>query len=164
MRKNSMKKKKGSKDVLCPGVPRYVVWVWFLELHHPFVGSKTYHKIDCIQRAFPSYFPWETKYRKIPKEVHEAFSRECYPERYKWETEEKSEDGIKSGKGILAMIQESTMINPPEPLTEKMLMNFISDMNKIQKDRMKRKKEIGRIWNKHYSKYGIECREREFLI
>lgn len=60
--------------------PNEVLWVL---LSPKMVGSDTYEEIERIIAKYPEYFPWETKYNSIPKEVHEAYIKEKYPDRDK---------------------------------------------------------------------------------
>jgi len=136
-------------------IPEEVWRVWAIEqAGHP-VGAKTYAEIQKIIDKYPEYFPWEHKYKSIPQEVHDAFTRECYPERFKpyeW-TEFK-------GMSLIEQIQQE--LTAIVPLTKESFTKIFTDM--IEQDNRKRKEKfeeeirVKKIWNKHYSKYKLEYR------
>lgn len=114
------------------------------------VGLETYNKISAIIDKYPAYFPWEHAYKKIPKEVHEGFKRECYPELY-----ELLESPVGPGKGIMSEIN----IYTPQKFTLETIRKAFKDMEAHRVMQEKREIEINQIWDKHYKKYRLPYRK-----
>lgn len=160
-------KRTGCLGVPLVEMPGYVQWAMMMSQLR-YVGSNIYKRIKLIQRAFPKFFPWETKYNAIPKEVHEAFQKECYPGRYEWtgmagtsvfpKFDESGEK--KSMPGLLAQMESAAVEH--KPLTENDIRDFFKTLQEHDKKKFARRKEVKRIWDKHYRVYGLECREPEF--
>lgn len=152
-------------------VPGYVWWAITIELRG-FCSIQQYKKVKAIHKAFPKYFPWEAKYNQVSKEVHDAFELECYPERVQQRIEAEKilsgETEMKYGPGIWGQMQDSTLMEPVKiEFSMEDLLKTFTDMaeqqRKAQLARIKRSKEVKRIWDKHYKSFGLECREPEFF-
>lgn len=120
------------------------------------VGIDTYNKIQDIIDRNPKYFEWEHKYKAIPKEVHDAYLVESHGNIT--DILLNSSDGI----GLIEYVNHSISIDYNRDYN-KTFMESIKEMDKLvankkmaeDKTRMKRIK----IWDKHYSKYGLEYRD-----
>ncbi len=144
-------------------VPADVLKVWTIYHNNIAVGVKTLELINDIIDKNPKYFEWEHKYKNIPNKVHEAFSKECYPNKWidfnEWQLATKGEVNCK--KGIMEHIRD----NPTEvtTLTKESLDTIIKDLFEarvIERDKEKAEhKRVKAIWNKHYKKYNLKYRE-----
>lgn len=128
-------------------IPSEVLWVWAVQRYA--VGLDTMKKMTDIIARHPKYFPWEHLYDSIPAGVHEAFQRECYPERFK-----PFAEVIPPGDGLIYQISSPR----EDTLTEAKMCEIIEALD--ERDRMydESRKRRSRIWNKHYSKYGLKER------
>lgn len=128
-------------------IPNEVVWVYIIQWGKQAVGSNTYEEMERIIEKYPKYFPWEHKYKSIPKEIHEAYRREKNPDRDK--------PIVCSGEGLLAQIKTSKVMKPSELNIEKFFKDLEDDYKKEQEKKDKNKV----LWDKYYSKYDLEYRE-----
>ena len=142
------------KEYLFSDIPDEVMKVYTIGHYGQPIGMELYNECQKVIDKYPQYFEWEHKYKKIPKEVHEAYLDELYPDRHKpidWEYK-----GDKS-KGILATIREQ------QPYTGKVTKQDMIDFFEYpQKQREKERQETQRqkaIWDKHYKKYKLEYRK-----
>lgn len=138
-------------------MPHEVWWAWCIQ-EQGFCGSNTMRELNRIIDEYPEYFPWEHKYKEIPKSVHDAFSRECYPKQFepiKWEENN-------DGKGMWGVVKNTksvdVVIKDNEQLSD-ILKGFSENMKKRDQKRIANEKRIKKIWDKHYRKFGLECRE-----
>lgn len=144
-------------------MPEEVYWIKCLQISTPYIGIDTYNKALEIQEKHPEYFPWETKYKSIPKEVHEAYSKEAYPETHReprkvFEDFEKG-DGIKAGKGLMETIREGHTTVTNLPTMEEMREAFKDMERREEAHKEKKRKEnlrLRKIWKKHYKKYNLD--------
>lgn len=135
-------------------IPNEVMWVWTLEYIGQPVGSDTMDKIDGIIDKYPTYFKWEHLYKSIPQEVHDAYSKEAYPDRWKpivWNDNK--------GKGLMNLNEPVTI----KPITIESFDKFFKDIEDmrikdIEDERLKHIK-FKAIWDKHYSKYKLKYRK-----
>lgn len=138
--------------------PNDVIWVWLIQSSSQPVGSSTILEINKIIKEYPEYFPWEHKYNSIPNEVHEAFMRECYPEKYKPITFDEF-DGINNG----LMAQLPKVEYAYNALTSKDIKEFFDNMEKQNKEKIEAQKNetqrVKEIWDKYYSNYKLEFRK-----
>ena len=132
------------------GIPEEVWKVQVIVTTRQYVGGKTMDEIKRVIKKYPEYFPWETTYNSIPQEVHDAYQKEAFPERFK-----PIEFGENDGKGIQKAIEESLQKPVKMAMTFQDLAEFVESMNKHKRERAEREKEIERIWNKHYKKYKL---------
>lgn len=139
--------------------PKDVQRVWAIQMHGQPVGTSMFTKIKKIIEDNPTYFKWEHAYSAIPKEVHDAFMKECYPER--WEYLNNNDPIACDGGGIRSIIEPRNSDYSTSTKSLKALFEgMIECANKMEEKRFKRKKEVEAIWNKYYKVYGLECRER----
>lgn len=141
-------------------MPKEVYWAKFIGI--TFIGGECvqqvgidqHNKIREIQKKYPEWFPWETKYDSIPQEVHEAYKREAYP--YLYEAIDVGAFDKKNDWPTEAYVCD------PDSFTFESMMKSISDMHKRQNEedrkRKQQKAKDRKLWNKHYSKYGLEYR------
>lgn len=136
-------------------VPDDVMWVWAIQLSCRYgVGMATIEKMERIINENPKYFVWEHKYKSIPKEVHEAFIEECYPN--------KPVEFNNDVKRLSIYEELSKPYEPAPPLTEKSLFMLIEEM--VEKEERRKQLEkaeherVKKIWDKHYSKYDLKFR------
>ena len=126
-------------------IPDEVLWVLTLPRY---VGSDTYKKAEEIIAKYPEYFPWETKYNSIPKEVHQAYIKEKYPD--------KDEPIVCTG-GISQMIKDDSFVY--KQLTSDEILQYFKDWDKLLESDLEIKREDKKLWDKHYKKYNLEFRE-----
>jgi hypothetical protein len=111
-------------------MPMEVKRVFALQgLNQP-IGLKRWKEIEEIIEKYPKYFPWETKYNTVPQEVHIAYSEEAY------------------GMSFINQIKNND-IKEYAPAT----MEEFLEIGKNHEP-----KDFKTIWDKHYSKYGVEYR------
>lgn len=141
------------KEFTYDDVPLEVWEVWAIQLVGQPVGMKTWNRCNETIKRYPEYFPWEYKYDKIPKEVHQAYDREAHPERY----EPLNLENREWFTGIIPNIP------PPEPQPERTISEMFSLLVKQEREAEDRKraekKKAKAIWNKHYYKYDLEFRD-----
>lgn len=154
--------KNKNKGFRLDDMPQEVYWAKFIGAHWDgrefiqMVGTDQYNKIRQIQKKYPEWFPWETKYDEIPEEVHEAYKREAYPYLY---------EAIDVG-ALTKDKNDSTPVKPwtdtYDGLTLETLNQFMDEMyNRMEEQERKRKEEKAKakkLWDKHYKKYGLEYR------
>lgn len=131
-------------------IPNEVLWVLTLPRC---VGSDTYRRVEEIIAKYPEYFPWETKYNSIPKEVHQAYIKEKYPDRDK---------PISCGEGLIAEMRKSEVKYYNDYLGKSFQELWDDLLNMEQQIRVKeaeRYKKDKKLWDKHYKKYKLEFRE-----
>lgn len=123
-------------------------------------GMKTWEKVNEVVAKYPEHFPWNAAYSKIPKEVHDAFNQECYPEI--WATTSGCEY---NGPGIIEQLNRSYTYDPGL-LTHEVVKDFFEGLTKRENERYAKhvteQKRIKKIWNKHYSKYELPYQEQYF--
>ena len=127
------------------------------------MGLKMYERCEQIIENNPLYFPWETKYKSLPKEVHEAYLNEKNPDRNLTIEEYNAKHGESIGliPSIMKMKTSVINYNPSSgdfSLSEsiKMLIDTQSLERKSREQREKREKEL---WDKHYKKHGLEYKK-----
>ena len=132
-------------------MPKEVQLVLAIQYHNQPVGLDTLKMIDDVMSRNPKYFPWEIKYKSIPREVHEAFRNECYPPK-NWEA------NIPYGEGIFAEINKYNLSQ--SPITEESLAEMFKLMKESENNRHREEKaeklRVMKIWDKHYKKYNLE--------
>lgn len=137
-------------------IPDEVWWVTVMQMQ-PYIGMSAYEKMTEIMARYPEYFPWETKYNSIPNDVHEAFRNECWPDAFKgWDIP------IVCDKGFFAQIKEQGPVYTGElPKGETFFSLYekhIANLKKQERDEIIENKRLKKIWDKHYSKYGLPYR------
>tara|TARA_R110000868_G_scaffold14426_4_gene67220 strand:+ start:31335 stop:31772 length:438 start_codon:yes stop_codon:yes gene_type:complete len=121
-----------------------------------YCGEEQYKRINDTIKKYPEYFPWETKYNSISKEVHDKYKLAIsqlhdtiYPKAG------KVNDMI-PGEGIFSYIRRQ----PVEPLTEKTIKDAFKYMFvTLPKQQSLFETEKRRIWNKFYKKYNLKYRD-----
>jgi hypothetical protein len=138
-------------------IPHKVLVVKAMLATRAIVGSDTYKLIEDTIDKYPEYFEWEHKYHTIPDEVHNAFMKEAYPER--WESYNNIGKSIESGngKGIMQYIRESEV--EVGTLSKAVFDKLIDDINNRAEVEYENKERIKKIWYKHYGKYNLKFRE-----
>ena len=141
--------------------PEEVQKVWVIQMMGSRIGGDLYKEVQDIISRNPKYFPYETAYNKIPKEVHEAYFDEEYQSTIDtFESFFGDEEKIKGqfSDGLLSSLRQTS-----KPTEVKSLKEILEDLiaqdaknKKIREDKTKRKKEI---WDKHYKKYGLEYKD-----
>lgn len=123
------------------------------------VGLGTYNRMKDIENRYPEWFPWETKYKSIPQEVHDAYLDEKYPNRHKplhWQSEY-------TGIGILKAMERHQGNRPFKmPETQKefsdMWAEIISKEQQMREQEKEKYEVEKKLWDKHYRKYKLEYR------
>lgn len=143
-------KKQELKDI-----PTEVLWAFQIQLCGQPVGQKIYEEVKSVIDKYPQYFQWEHKYKSIPQEVHDAFLKERYPE-----LEEPIDFSKSSMQGIMANLgsQEPirTLLSKNE--FEEIFKNIYKKLEEKEKEKNEELKRVKKIWDKHYSKFGLEFR------
>ena len=139
-------------------VPREVYWVLTAQQARAIMGKDDYDRANDIINKYPEYFPWEHKYKSIPKEVHDAFKAECYPERGK--PIEEIFDDLKVGVGLREQLKNQPVGVIPTKFTQSDFEELFNSLQEAQKKRMEEEKaeekRVKKIWDKHYKKYGLK--------
>jgi hypothetical protein len=138
-------------------IPQDVLFVWGIQGARQSVGLSTYNEVSDIIKKYPEWFKWETAYDKIPQYVHDAYRGEAYS--YEMVP-------IKRNEGFVGMIP--TLLAEPEivdrntgdrasifEMFAKLFENDLKERERKEAERIERK----RVWDKHYSKYGLEYRD-----
>lgn len=121
-----------------------------------YCGAEQYKRISDTIKKYPEYFPWETKYNSIPKEVHDKYKKlinqlhdTIYPK------VEEVNDMI-PGEGIYSYINRQPII----PLTKKTMDEALKYMF-VTAPKQHALYEEGkrRIWKDVYSKYKLKYHE-----
>ena len=134
-------------------IPDDVWWVYIIQSTHTAIDSYMYDKIDKIIKENPKYFPWEHKYASIPKEIHNAYSKEKHSNKFK-------SINIPSGEGLIAEINKSKIYNYPKNKSFKELFKELNQYEAEQRQKEKDKyKKDKNLWDKHYKKYNLEYRK-----
>lgn len=109
---------------------------------YKFIEGEELEKVQATIDKYPEYFPWEHKWTSIPKEVHEAYNREAYPERYEpWGALVTSGEGLweKMNKKEMSFIK-SKKANKPIDL-RKVFAEWFKEEEK-QRKKEKRKENM----------------------
>lgn len=136
-------------------IPSEVSWALVIIQTNQEIGCDTYEEIERIIAKYPEYFPWETKYNSIPKEVHEAYIKEKYPDR------DKPIVCTSDGEGLYSKIKIEPFIY--KEYTSDEIMEWFRQLETIVvKERneaaLQRKKDK-KLWDKYYKKYNLEYRK-----
>lgn len=115
-----------------------------------YVGRETMERINTIIDKYPEWFPWEHKYKSIPKEVHDAYYKEKYP----------NPDFKPLVKGIYEQMKEQPRETTFTINSLREIFNrLFDDDNEKALLRQYKKQQDKELWDKHYSKYNLEYRE-----
>jgi len=129
-------------------IPKEVVEAMGIRMSR-FVGKALMDRYQDIVARYPKWFPWETKYRSVPQEVHDAYWKEKYPPL----------DFSKPGKGLWEQINKK----PKKTKKTQSLTEMLEELSKIEEKRRKkeiaRKKKDKKLWDKYYKPYKLEYRE-----
>ena len=117
----------------------------------PFVGSKTYSKIQEIISKYPEYFPWEHAYKKVPTEVHDAYREEERTVYYEVYPRQK----VDTECGILAQISKQVKF---EDIPTMPFADYVKIQQQIMDKEAELETRLKTAWNKHYKKYKLEYR------
>lgn len=150
--------------------PSDVAWVWVIQQSGQPVGLQTYEEIERVIDENPEYFPWEHKFKSIPKEVYQAYRFEAFPPRELTDEEFLlcynnenliNKEGNPSGKSIMEQIGENkpTLL---KTLTGKEIADMFRKSLKEDEKRLQDAKtehnRLKAIWDKHYAIYKLEFR------
>lgn len=123
------------------------------------VGRKFIERMQEIEEKYPEWFPWEQKYKSIPKEVHEAYRKEKLGfdinNLGEWRDKELS-------KGWLTMLEEDAMIvefNIEDKPIQTLLDEAWNEMEKVKLRVIDDEKKDKALWDKHYKKYKLPWRK-----
>jgi len=121
------------------------------------MGLKMYNRCQEIIDNNPKWFAWEHKYKSIPKEVHDAYMDEKYPDRNKPLVFTEG-----SNKGILVLINESRNAHLNLSKETFSIVDAMKDLFEMQekqdKEMFAKEKQDKELWDKHYKKYKLEFR------
>ena len=142
-------------------IPHEVAWVLCVQMGQMPLGRDGYKKAQEIIEKYPEHFPWEHKYKSIPKEVHDAFESECYPERGK--PIESIFDDLEEGLGLREQVKNQTCATAiPTKLTKDDFVRFLDEMEEAERKRKEEERaeeiRVKNIWDKHYKKYNLKYR------
>jgi hypothetical protein len=142
-------------------IPNEVAWVLCVQMGQIPLGRDGYEKAQSIIEKYPEHFPWEHKYKSIPKEVHEAFEAECYPERGK--SVESLFDDLEVGDSLREQVknQKSAGVIPTK-LTKDDFVRMLDEMEEAERKRKEEERaeevRVKKIWDKHYKRYNLKYR------
>jgi len=143
-------------------IPNEVWWVHIIKMQG-FCGSSNYQKCKEIVERYPEHFPDEAIYRKIPKEVHEAYDMDTsYNHQSVCELLEFPP--LPKGDGLIAEIEKGEMKPYNRNATIKDFQEAFEMIEKNWRDEEKAEYERAKIWNKHYAKYGLYYVKGKHLI
>lgn len=138
-------------------IPEEVRWHWAVCMGaiDSGVGMDTMKKLRAIEEKYPKYFPWEAKYRAIPKEVHDAYYKEI--------TDNLFSELYSFGEGCDGVLATARKMQTPFSIDKKM---SFGDLEKVFSDYQEKQEEGKRqaeaahkkakaLWDKHYSKYKL---------
>lgn len=135
-------------------IPSAVMEVFALMYRNAPVSLATLTRCKNVVNNHPAHFPWEHKYKMIPKSVHDAYNKEVAPP--------LSITEVGHGIGLIPTIMKGgTVIEFDDLYKENLTLTQLLEQaierdeqrKKIEKERVK--KEI-MIWDKHYKKYDLE--------
>lgn len=151
------KRKKGYLDIT---IPNEVWWAHsILYLKQP-VGTTVYNEVDRIVRQYPEHFPWETTYNNISEEVHKAYKLEAFGKDIDYLKMPMFDEGTNRGwEDEIKQQEESVKKVIYKEMTEKDFTDFMDMLTKREEDGRKEELRIMKIWNKHYSKYGLQYKK-----
>lgn len=125
-----------------------------------FVGMDTFIKINKTIEDYPEYFPWHTLYNSIPKEVHDAFEQEAFPDEY---IKRVIPFKLLDENDLISSAIEDTKV---ETITvkstitkeefEKFLIDCKESSDREYKEKREKDKKLRVLWEKHYGKYKLE--------
>lgn len=133
-------------------LPSEVRWVYGIQTF-PYIDIETYEKAQEIIGRYPEYFPWEHKYRSVPKEVHDAYWEELNMLNVEYNHHE-SEMGIQC---LINEIRKKT--DEPKKELQDMVADWFDEMNKEAAQMAALEDKIKRIWKKHYGIFGLKYRK-----
>lgn len=142
------------------GFPPDVFTVMAMNHFGTHVGEELFNWCQEVIAKYPEYFPWETKLKSIPDEVHTAYKAEAFPP-LNWESwigKANQGEGImaKLEKGIIDMEAE---FEKNKNKTVAQLFDEICEMSEHQRMKREHARKVAKdIWDKHYKKYGLEYR------
>lgn len=127
------------------------------------LGTETYNKCKAIEEKYPDWFPWEAKYRSIPKEVHDAYFKERNPDWGKpidFKGKEGGFDGLipQLKKGNYQFLDLSSEELEKFSVADSIVECF-EVIEKNRKAKLKRNKMDEALWDKHYKKHGLKYRK-----
>lgn len=132
-------------------IPDDVLFAWGIKASCGGVGLETYQKLEDTIMRYPEYFPWERKHASIPKEVHNAYHAEKYP------------DGaitITKGMGILELIECSKEEDAEPKKPSVWSREYIDEFFEALEEPYKKYVADKALWDKHYAKFGLEYKGR----
>lgn len=143
-----------NKPIMIDDVPHDVWEVLAINVVGQPVGMETWNRCNETIKRYPEYFPWEHAYDKIPKEVHEAYDREAHPERYRpWNFE--STHGF---SGVIPSLSTAELEPEPQRTILEMFGLLVKPARENEDRKRAENKKSKALWDKHYSKYGLEYR------
>jgi len=139
------------KEITAADVPAEVWEVWAIQIAGQPVGMVTWERCNEIIKRHPEWFPWEHKYDKIPKSVHEAYKAEAFPP-FDFST-------LNSQDEFVGIIPELPIINNQNGLSlSEILSAFVKQEKEARERRADKQKKSKALWDKYYSIYGLEYR------
>lgn len=147
-------------------IPDEVLAAWLISQNR-FLGSESVSMLEATITKYPEYFPWEIKYRSIPKEVHDAYNREANGEWFEFKAN-KGTPAILTGQqyhdanmGLIQYVEKKGMVaySSLKNFTMNDMLEWVRRMDKADDEKRKRLKAEISIWDKHYKPYGLEYRK-----
>jgi hypothetical protein len=143
-----------SKEITFDDIPLDVWEVWAIQIVGQPVGMATWTRCDEIIKNNPEYFPWEHKYESIPKSVHEAYKAEAFLPWDFYPTDNKD-----AFTGVIPNLPPPNPEPQPQRTISELFGLLIRQEREAQDRKRAEKKKAKALWDKHYSKYGLEYRE-----
>lgn len=147
-----------SNELKKSNVPEEVWGVLLLQRSNAVVGKTVFDLANRIIEKYPEHFPWEARYRLIPKEVHEAYAKEAG-----W----VSLGAIKrlfetplfdnKGSGLMQAIKKSgsAKLDPAKSFHD-FLKDFNEGASAVEEKKRQRHIKDKMIWDKYYKKYNLD--------
>ena len=134
------------KQFTLEDIPHEVLLVWSIKWSKQPVGMTTYNKIQEVVDKYPQHFEWEHRYKAIPQNVHDAFLKECYPERFE---PIKRDESINNGEGLMAQISKQELVKFSS--TQKEWVDMLKDLEKAMNESEQRRID----YEKKCERFGI---------
>lgn len=139
-------------------IPADVLTVWAYQKSNIPVGTMLHEHFRKIIKDNPEFFPWESKYDTIPKEVHDAHKTEknaYINDKLEKERQEREKDG----EGSNTYHTYSVLVTmPSRPDYERACKDFVKKKREVENQVIAEKRKLKQIWDKHYAPYGLQFR------
>lgn len=141
-------------------IPNEVLFVSVVLASGRPVGQKLANQLEEIINNYPTYFPWETLYKKIPAEIHKKYNSELQKLNIEYYPRPKTP---KRGKdeGLIAYINRTSKKNVwnPNPITLDQIKETFLIMESIEDKRIQFNKAKRKLWDSIYKPYKLKYKD-----